>query len=62
MIYMMSCTRGPVTECTLHANLTGLRVLRTGGVSRLQSGPVSWEDTAAAYMSDVPTWGTWRLW
>ena len=44
MIYMISCTRGPVTECTLHANLAGLRVLRTAGVSRLQSGPVSWED------------------
>ena len=44
MIYMMSCTRGPVTECTLHANLAGLRVLRTAGVSRLQSGQRSWED------------------
>ena len=44
MIYMISCSSGPVTACTLHANLAGLRVLRTAGVSRLQSGPVSWED------------------
>ena len=44
MIYMMSCSRGPVTACTLHANLAGLRVLRTAGVSRLQSGQRSWED------------------
>ena len=44
MIYMISCSRGPVTASTLHANLAGLRVLRTAGVSRLQSGPVNWED------------------
>ena len=44
MIYMISCSRGPVTACTLHANLAGLRVLRTAGVSRLESGHVSWED------------------
>ena len=42
MIYMMSCSCGPVTTCTLHANLAGLRVLRTAGVSRLQSGQRSW--------------------
>ena len=46
MIYMTSCSCGPLTADTLHANLAGLRTLRADRASRVHSGHVTREDSA----------------
>ena len=45
MIYMTSCSCGPLTADTLHANLAGLRTLRADRASRVHSGHVTREDS-----------------